>query len=291
MASQHINSPLVVIVGPTASGKSGVAISIAKAVGGEIISADSRTLYKYMDIGTAKPTLSEQDGITHWGLDLIEPGVSFSAADFKKYADEKIAEIRQRGHVPILVGGTGLYVDAVVYDYQFGPAADTELRGKLEKLSLEELYVYCNSHNVSLPENDKNKRYVIRAIERHGATAKRRQSPLDNTLIVGITTDKNVLRDRIRERSEQLFDRGVVEEASFLGKKYGWDSEAMKGNIYPIIRRLIDKEITIEHAKDMFVTLDWRLAKRQLTWLRRSNFIVWLPLFDIEKFVLDRINN
>ncbi|MCL2038676.1 AAA family ATPase [Candidatus Saccharibacteria bacterium] len=113
----------LVIVGPTASGKTGVAIELAKQLGGEIISADSRAIYRGLDIGTAKPTPAEQGGIPHWGIDLVDPDQRFTAADFKNYARQKIVEILARGHLPIVVGGTGLYVDALVYDYQFTPAA------------------------------------------------------------------------------------------------------------------------------------------------------------------------
>ena len=110
------------ILGPTGSGKTGVAIEIAEAIGGEIISADSRAIYQGMDIGTAKPTREEQARVPHWGLDLVEPGKRFTVADWKQYAEAKIKEIRARGHVPIIVGGTGLYIDALIYDYQFkGP--------------------------------------------------------------------------------------------------------------------------------------------------------------------------
>jgi tRNA dimethylallyltransferase len=107
------NLPLVVIVGPTASGKTGLAVALARQFGGEVISADSRAIYKHMDIGTAKPSIDERAGVPHWGLDLVEPGESFSAADFKEYTLRKNEEIRARGHVPFLVGGTGLNVDAV----------------------------------------------------------------------------------------------------------------------------------------------------------------------------------
>jgi len=110
---------VIVIVGPTASGKTGVSIEIAKEIGGEVISADSRAIYKGMDIGTAKPSLEEQDGVPHWGIDLVEPGERFTVADFKRYAEEKIKEIQARGKVPMVVGGTGLYTDALVYNYNF----------------------------------------------------------------------------------------------------------------------------------------------------------------------------
>ena len=111
--------PVIVIIGPTGSGKTSVAVEIAKEINGEIISADSRAIYKYMDIGTAKPSKAEQDGVPHFGLDLVEPGERFTVADFKEYALGKISEIEARGHVPIIAGGTGLYVDALIYNYQF----------------------------------------------------------------------------------------------------------------------------------------------------------------------------
>lgn len=118
--SASLNKKIIVIVGPTGSGKTGVGIEIAKKIGGEIISADSRAIYREMDIGTAKPSQEEQQGVPHFGLDLVDPGERFTVADWKEYAEKKIEEIRERGHIPIIVGGTGLYVDALVYDYQFG---------------------------------------------------------------------------------------------------------------------------------------------------------------------------
>ena len=281
--------PLVVIAGPTASGKTGLAIRLAEQIGGEIISADSRAIYTGMDIGTAKPTAEERARVPHWGLDLAEPGELFSAADFKLYALQKIEEIRARGHVPFLVGGTGLYVDAVLYDYHFGPRADPERRLVLEQLTIDELREYCINHNISLPENDKNKRYLIRAIEQEGVNDERRRKPIDNCIIVGIATGREVLRARIEGRAEQLFDDGVVEEATMLGKKYGWDSEAMTGNIYPLVRHYLEGELTLEEVKQKFVILDWRLAKRQLTWLRRNSHITWLPLDEAYTFLRQKL--
>lgn len=290
METNNIKIPrLVVIVGPTASGKTSTAIEIAKAVGGEIISADSRAIYKYMDIGTAKPTKAEQKGIVHWGLDLIEPSEKYSVADFKKYAETKIDEIRSRGNVPILVGGTGLYVDSILFDFKFGLKVDEKKRERLEAMTLDELYEYCSKNNITLPENFKNKRYVIRAAEQGIQSAVRQTTPIKNCIVVGISTDKVVLRARINDRSEQLFERGVVEEANFLGKKYGWDSEAMKGNIYPIAKKYLDKLITLDDMKKTFTVLDWRLAKRQLTWLRRNEFIEWMPLNEVSNYVISRI--
>lgn len=281
--------PLVVITGPTASGKTGLAIEIAQKCSGEIICADSRTIYRVMDVGTAKPTKYEQSLVPHWGIDLANPGDYFSAADFKIYADQKIAEIRSRGHVPFLVGGTGLYIDAVIFDYKFGNPANESLRTKLQQLNLEELHEYCNKHDIRLPENFKNKRYLIRAIENKDVQVQKVKKPQNNCIIVGITTDKVVLRKRVENRIEQLFKNGVVDEAKCLGEKYGWYSEAMKSNIYPLIHLYLEGNLSLEDTKRKAVTSDWRLAKRQMTWLRRNKFIQWLPLDEAKRYLLDQL--
>lgn len=277
--------PLIVIVGPTASGKTALAIDIARQFGGEIICADSRTVYKGMDIGTAKPTKAEQSQVRHWGLDLVEPNQKFSVADFKEYALRKIEEIRARGNIPFLVGGSGLYVDAVIFDYQFGPKADEERRRELEKMSLDELHEYCKKHNISLPENHKNKRYVIRAIEQKNINNKRRINPIQNCNIVGIATEPSVLKERIKRRAEQIFKDEVIDEAKKLGNMYGWDHESMTGNIYPLCKKYLNGEMTLDEVKQKFITLDWRLAKRQLTWFKRNEHIKWLDLGSAKEYL------
>ena len=289
MADESLNLPLVVIAGPTASGKTSLAIKIAKKFNGEIICADSRSIYKGMDIGTAKPNKLEQSEVPHWGLDLVNPDEYFSVADFKKYALEKIEEIRSRGNIPFLVGGTGLYIDSIIFDYQFGGKADSDKREKLNNMSISQLLEYCNKNNIQLPENSQNKRYIIRNIERNGDTLKRRQNPIDNVIIVGITTEKAVLRKRIEQRIEQLFDDGAVKEAKILGEIYGWDGEAFKGNVYPLARLYILGFITFEEMRIKLITLDWRLAKRQLTWLRRNSFIQWGTVAELESCLDGRL--
>jgi tRNA dimethylallyltransferase len=281
--------PLIVIVGPTASGKTGLAIELADHFNGEIICADSRTIYKGMDIGTAKPTKEEQERIPHWGVNLVEPGERFTAVDFKQYALLKIDEIRRRGRIPILVGGTGLYVDAVIFNYTFGGDLNTTLRHQLEKYTLVELHNYCRENNILLPENSKNKRYVIRMIERNGVTHKIKDHIIDNCIVVGIATDKNILVKRINDRAEQLFHNNVVNEAIILGKKYGWHSEAMTGNIYRVIKNYFMGNLNLADAKEKFKTLDWQLAKRQLTWFRRNQFIHWLSLTDAHNFLFHEL--
>lgn len=290
MAAKPIGTlPLIVIAGPTASGKTTLAIELAEKVGGEIICADSRTIFKGMDIGTAKPTAEERMRVSHWGLDLVEPNVRYTVADFKQYAEQKIEEIRSRGRVPFLVGGTGLYIDAVIFNYQFGVQANYELRAELEKYTLQELHEYCETHNIVLPENDKNKRYVIRAIEQAGQPTPRRSTPINSSIIVGIATEKEALRRRIADRVEQLFANGVVDEAIMLGKKYGWESEAMTGNVYRLIHEYLQGNLSLDELKEKNTTADWRLAKRQLTWLRRNPYIEWRNLADAKAYLSDHL--
>ncbi len=271
--------PLIVIVGPTASGKTGLAIRIAEEFGGEIISADSRAIYKGLDIGTAKPSIEERRGIPHWGLDLVGPGERFTVADFQYYAKQKIGDIRSRGRIPILVGGTGLYIDAVIYDFQF-PALtnDTKRRREVETYTFEQLYMYCMHNNIKLPQNTKNKRHMINAVLRNGHALKRETTIDVNTTIVGITTEKSILCERIAQRTEQLFVPEMFEEARVAAVHYGWDSEALTGNIYPLLRQYFDGEIDQAQAKERCKTLDWQLARRQLTWLRRNQDIHWSTL-------------
>ena len=288
-SSNYNKTPLIVIVGPTASGKTSLAINLAEIYGGEIICADSRTVYKDMDIGTAKPSYEDCQRVPHWGIDLIYPYEYFSAAEFKQYALKKIEDIRSRNKIPFLVGGTGLYIDAIVFDYKFGNKSDVKKRTLLEKLTIEELWEYCSKNNIELPDNYNNKRYVIRCIEQGGINNNRKVEINNNTIVVGISTDRDNLRKRIKDRIEQFFDNNVVEEARILGKIYGWDNRAMSGNIYPILHKYIDNEINIEEAKVEIFYRDWHLAKRQMTWFRRNKNIEWLELNQVPSYIYSRM--
>jgi tRNA dimethylallyltransferase len=278
--------PLIAIVGPTASGKTALAIELAQKFRGEIICADSRTIYKGMDIGTAKPSVAEQTIVPHWGLDLVEPGERFTAANFKHYADQKIREIRQRDHVPFLVGGTGLYVNSVLYDYSFQIDHDAEYRQKLESMTVEELIQYCEKNNVQLPENSKNKRHLVRAIEAKNVSKSVNTQLINNVIVVGIATNvTNEYVARVALRAKTIIDGGVVEEATILSQKYGWDSEAMTGNIYPLVRQYIDGNMTHAELTERFITADRQLAKRQMTWFKRDPNIVWLSANEVRSYL------
>ncbi len=279
------DGPVVVILGPTGSGKTGVSIKIAKAIGGEVISADSRAIYKGMDIGTAKPSIEEQDGVPHFGIDLVEPGERFTVADWKAYAEEKIEEIRARGHVPMVVGGTGLYIDALVYDYQFkAPDLANPAPG---------------SSRPSSRGSDPNSRQQApkcAGLAKSGSKVITNQAPdresiCTNYLLIGVKTDPEVLRERLAVRAEQMFCTELYDETKKLVEKYGWDSQAMKSNIYQFAWQYLNGEITLEKAKELFIYDDWHLAKRQLTWFKRTPEINWLPLEKIYSFVLEYIQN
>ncbi|MBQ7202266.1 tRNA dimethylallyltransferase [Candidatus Saccharibacteria bacterium] len=243
-------SPVIVILGPTGSGKTGVSIKIAKKIDGEIISADSRAIYKGMDIGTAKPTKEEMEGVPHFGLDLVEPGERFTVADWKEYAEKKIKEIRARGHVPIIVGGTGLYIDALIYDYHFKGPTGHKI-GDFEQKS-------CSD----------------------------RTEVKGNFLIIGIKWETEVLRERLKRRIDQMFNEDLYDETLGLVKKYGWGSGAMKSDIYEYAWKYLNGELSLEEAKEQCFYEDYHLAKRQLTWFKRNANINWLELEQIYPFVL-----
>lgn len=282
MASEQ---PLIVIVGPTASGKSELALKVASKFNGEIICADSRTIYKGMDIGTAKPSKKDQKNIKHHLLDQVEPGEPFTAYDFQRRAKAAIKAIRSRQKLPLLVGGTGLYIDSIVFDYQFLPKK--RMSDKFAKLDIKELQEYCKKNKITLPNNKDNKRHLLTAVAQKNNKPARSTTPINNTIIVGITTNKEDLSKRITKRAEWIFSHGIIEEARRLGNIYGWDSEAMTANIYPLIRKLEKNELSLEEAVDKSVTLDKRLAKRQLTWFKRNPFISWRSLTEAEHFLFD----
>lgn len=276
--------PLIVVLGPTASGKTGYAIELATRIGGEIICADSRTIYRGMDIGTAKPTPAEMKGVPHWGLDLVEPSQRFSLYDYKQYADNKIAEIRSRGHVPMLVGGSGLYIDAIIYDYQLddGGEIDHDQRHQLELLATDELVRIIEERGLTKPVDPQNRRRLIRAIE-SGRVNKNDTRLIDNVVVVGISTPRDQLNQRIADRAKIMFDSGLVDEVQGLVAKYGI-VEPLRRNAYGVVTDYLDGQYSLEAAIDKFITSDRQLVKKQLTWWRnprRADDINWHTLAEL----------
>lgn len=261
-----------VIVGPTGSGKTGISIAIAKEIDGEIISADSRTIYIGMDVGTAKPSVEERCGVKHWGFDLVEPGERFTVADWKKYAEEKIKDIRERRKVPMVVGGTGLYVDALIYDYRF------EVDGKGYDRNRGECIKNLNGRVGSLAQND---------IDNYPD----RQEMCAGYCIFGIRWEPEDLKKRLYKRAEQMFGDELYDETKQLAKKYGWDNQAMKSDVYQFAWRYLQGEITLDEAIRLSAIDDWHLAKRQLTWFKRNEKIRWLPLEKVKEIVIKCIQN
>lgn len=285
MGSQSNQAPLIVVVGETASGKTAAAIEIAKKVNGEIICADSRTVYKQMNIGTAKPLQGEQQGIPHHLLDIVEPDQPFSAAEFQKRAQKCIQEISSSGKIAVMVGGTGLYIDSVLYNFHFGKQADAKYRSALEQMDDDKLTTLLHTKNIDTAHlNTKNRRHVIRAIERGGENKK--QNVLrENTLVLGLQIDKEDLKQRIYKRTEDIFAAGFLGEAAMLARKYGWHHESMTG--YKIAHEYLDGTATEEETKQMFIRRDIGLAKRQRTWFKRNSDILWYkePSLLIEKAI------
>lgn len=266
---------LLVIIGPTASGKTALAIELAQKFDGEIICADSRTVYKDMDIGTAKPSQEEQELIPHHLLDVIEADQSFSAAKFKQLANSAIKDIQNRDKLPILVGGTGLYIDSVIYDFQFLPPADPAERQRLNHMSVQELQEEILEKQLPMPENRQNPRHLARVIETSGAVG--RQSDIrPNTLVIGLDVDLAVLRKRITERVDLMLESGFIAEVETLVNRYGADAPGLLAPGYKAFKDYIENKISLDDAKAQFVRNDYLLARRQRTWFKRNKSIHWL---------------
>ena len=282
---------LVVIVGPTASGKTSASLDIAEEMGAFIVSADSRSIYKEMNIGTAKPSLEERRGIPHWGFDLVSPGDRFSVAGFKAGAESIIKPRQEKGEHSVMVGGTGLYIDSVVLDYTFPKDRGLFSPYEVEQMNKVELLKYYKKYNIDLPKDYQNLRRLQSGLLRDFSQSKRRSEPIENTIVVGISTDRDILKDRIRGRINEMFSLGVVEETIYVMNKYSIDDAKLPGNVYPIIARYIKNELNLEEAKQQIYTADWRLAKRQHTWFNRSKFIKWLPASEVTGFVRGEIKD
>lgn len=271
--------PLIAIVGVTASGKTSLALKLAQKYNGEIISADSWTVYRDFNVGTAKPTEAEQQLVPHHLINIVDAKNGFNAALFKELAKQAIKDIQKKGKVPFLVGGTGLYIDSVVYDFSFLPTVNNE-RERLNGLSLDELLSEAKQKKIDLSHIDtRNKRRVIRAIETGGQYPKK-ASLRPNTIILGLKPDKGDLRARIERRVNQMIQGGLENEVKELAAKYGWQTEPMKGIGYKEWQDYFDGRQSIELTRQRIISATYQLAKRQMTWFKRNPKILWVNNFE-----------
>jgi len=294
---------LLVILGPTASGKSDLAIKIAKLFNGEIVSADSRQIYKEMNIGTAKPTKNQKgpygesqattkiknqnylvNKIQHHLLDIIEPNKSFSAAQYKELAYKTIRDIQNRGKLPILCGGTGLYISSVIEDWQFPKVPPQEkLRKELEEKSVEQLFEIYQKLDLNGAKfiDKKNKRRLIRAIEvcktnNKSFRQQRKSGKLSfDSLLIGIKLPKEELKKRIAKRIKKMIQTGLETEVKTLVKKYGWIS-SLKTIGYQEWKEYSNKNINKKEVQDLIELHTIQYSKRQMTWFKKMKNVNWI---------------
>ena len=289
---------VAVIIGPTAVGKTKLSIDLAKALNGEIISGDSMQIYRTMDIGTAKVTKEEMDGIPHYMVDIKDPEESFSVAEFQERVRKHIREITKRGKLPIIVGGTGLYIQSVLFDYQFtDDAGDVIYREQMEKLALERgvEYVHKKLQEVD-PESAErihanNVRRVIRALEIFHTTGEKMSDQLgkqENELLydvslIGLTMDREMLYDRINLRVDIMMDQGLLEEVEGLYNRGMRDCQSIQAIGYKEIYDYFEDRVSLEEAVSQLKTNSRRYAKRQLTWFRNKMDVTWFDVTGGEK--------
>ncbi len=265
----------MVIVGETASGKSALALQLAQQFNGEIICADSWTVRKEVNIGTAKPSAAEQARVRHHLLDVIAPCGDFTAAVFKRLTNQAIKDIIERGKLPIMAGGTGLYIDGVLYDFDFLPAGDRSARQSLNELSLDQLLLKIETMGIDPNGIDtRNKRRLIRLIETGGAHPNR-QDLRPNTLIIGVKPGREELKQKIIDRTDTMLAAGLETEVRHLSEKYSWDCEALKGVGYAQWQDYFNGSETFSETRQKIIKATLDLAKRQRTWFKRNKSIQW----------------
>jgi len=281
-------APIIAITGPTATGKTSLAIQIAKAINGEIISADSRLIYKGFDIASAKPTLEERQGIEHYLIDIVEPEVDYSVANFCDDAKLAIEKIRAKGKVPIIVGGTGLYFRILLEDFDMPRVEpDYELRTRLEKMDTQELHEVLKKLDPVSAEkiHFNNKVKIIRSIEvyetlkkPHSEVAGKKEPEFDVEWIGLNYKNRADLYARIDKRVDIMVENGLIEETKALLEKHGRITNFVNTIGYQEILQYLDGTISLEEAIANIKQNSRRYAKRQLTWFRRNNLINWYEI-------------
>ena len=300
--SENKKKPMIILTGPTAVGKTDLSIQLAKAINGEIISADSMQVYRHMDIGSAKVTPEEMDGVPHHLIDVLEPEEEFNVVVFQKLAKEALTGIYERGHIPIIVGGTGFYIQALLYDIDFTENdGDTAIRRELEKLAqtqgagcLHQMLQEIDPESAAAIHQNNVKR-VIRAIEFYRQTGKKislhneqereKQSPYQFLYYV-LDTDRKTLYERIDRRVDLMMEHGLVDEVKHLADMgCTRDMVSMQGLGYKEILDYLSGEIPLQEAVYILKRDTRHFAKRQITWFKRERDVRWLEL---EQFQNDR---
>ena len=287
---------VIVICGPTASGKTALSIELAKQINGEIVSADSMQIYKDMDIGTAKPTQEEKQGIKHYLIDFVSPDERYSVADYKQDAKKAIREILKKGKVPIIVGGTGLYVDSLIYEIEYPNIEfDEKYREKLEKEveenGLEELYekakIIDSEAIKKISKNDKKR--ILRILEIYHATGKnkteqekesRKKEVEYDYKVFALKWDREMLYERINKRVDIMLEQGLIEEVKSIYEKYNKFPTAMQGLGYKEVVEYLENKTTKEEMIEKIKQETRRYAKRQMTWFRKNKQTIWLDAED-----------
>ena len=303
-------SKVIIILGPTASGKTKTSIEVAKKFNGEIISADSMQIYKFMDIGTAKPDLLERDGIKHYLIDEIFPDETFSVAKFQSLALNYIECILKAGKTPIVTGGTGLYLNSLIYNINFSETiSDWDLRERLTQIALEKGNSFLHHMLEEIDPvaaakiHENNIKRVIRAIEVFEYTKKTITShqeislltpPKHQFILFGLKMDRAILYERINKRVDIMFEKGLVGEVQQLVEMgYHHQTIAMQGIGYKEILQYLKGEFSLSEVIEIIKRNSRHYAKRQLTWFNKIEDIHWVdtdpvtPLEEISKFILD----
>ena len=266
---------IIVIAGPTASGKSDIAITLAKKINGYIINGDSRQVYKYLNIGTAKPVFQNSeytiDGIKHYLYDFVDPKDSFTLFDYQLAVKDILK--KEKG-IPILVGGSGLYIDSVVFNYLLSKNGNIDIT--LQSKSIEELKELAKEYLPNMNESDReNKHRLIRAIQRKGSTHKKGE--MLNSIYFVLDIEKEILEKRVEERIERMFKEGLLQEnISLLKKGYTYEDKGMNSIGYIEFKEYFDKEKTLEQVKEDIYRNTLSYIKRQKTWFKRNKNSIWI---------------
>jgi len=290
---------LIILAGPTASGKTAVSIDLAKRIGGEIISADSMQIYRGMDIGTAKITADEMQGVKHYLINVSDPKEDFNIVKFQNMVKCSIEEIKKNGHIPILVGGTGFYIQSVIYDINFDKEDDNGsirkvLEEEYDKMGADFMYEKLKKiDNISAENIHKNnKKRIIRAIEyflinnalisEHNELQRKKTSPYDFRFFV-LNPKRDILYDRINKRVDKMVEKGLVDEVkSLIESGLSIDNISMQGIGYKEIVEYLEGNIPLDKAVENIKQNTRHMAKRQVTWFKRERDVIYIDPFEFE---------